>query len=35
MSDIVLDVQGLRVEFPTRKGILTAVDDISLQIRRG
>ncbi|QPM91323.1 ABC transporter ATP-binding protein [Pseudooceanicola algae] len=35
MSDIVLDVQGLRVEFPTRKGVLTAVDDISLQIRRG
>ena len=35
MTDVVLDVQGLRVEFPTRKGILTAVDDISLQIRRG
>ncbi|MDK3019069.1 ABC transporter ATP-binding protein [Pseudodonghicola flavimaris] len=35
MSDIVLDVRNLRVEFPTRKGVLTAVDDISLQIRRG
>ncbi len=35
MTDIVLDVRNLRVEFPTRKGILTAVDDISLQIRRG
>lgn len=35
MNDIVLDVRNLRVEFPTRKGILTAVDDISLQIRRG
>lgn len=35
MSDVVLDVQNLRVEFPTRKGVLTAVDDISLQIRRG
>lgn len=35
MSDVVLDVQNLRVEFPTRKGTLTAVDDISLQIRRG
>ncbi|SDI60469.1 ABC transporter ATP-binding protein [Salipiger marinus] len=35
MSDIVLDIRNLRVEFPTRKGVLTAVDDISLQIRRG
>ena len=35
MSDVVLDVRNLSVEFPTRKGILTAVDDISLQIRRG
>ena len=35
MSDVVLDVQNLRVEFPTRKGVLTAVDDISLQIRQG
>lgn len=35
MNDIVLDVRNLRVEFPTRKGVLTAVDDISLQIRRG
>lgn len=35
MTDVVLDVQNLRVEFPTRKGVLTAVDDISLQIHRG
>ncbi|MEB3420141.1 ABC transporter ATP-binding protein [Salipiger marinus] len=35
MSDIVLDIRNLRVEFPTRRGVLTAVDDISLQIRRG
>ncbi|MGJ8625122.1 MAG: ABC transporter ATP-binding protein [Yoonia sp.] len=35
MNDIVLDVRNLRVEFPTRKGTLTAVDDVSLQIRRG
>ena len=35
MSDVVLDVRNLSVEFPTRKGVLTAVDDISLQIRRG
>lgn len=35
MNDVVLDVQNLRVEFPTRKGVLTAVDNISLQIRRG
>ena len=35
MTDTVLDVRNLRVEFPTRKGILTAVDDISLTIRKG
>ena len=35
MNDTVLDVRNLRVEFPTRKGILTAVDDISLTIRKG
>ena len=35
MSDIVLDVRNLRVEFPKRKGILTAVDDVSLTIRKG
>ncbi|KHQ54661.1 ABC transporter ATP-binding protein [Mameliella alba] len=35
MTQPVLDVQGLRVEFPTRRGTLTAVDDISLTIGRG
>ncbi|WP_305967796.1 MULTISPECIES: ABC transporter ATP-binding protein [unclassified Mameliella] len=35
MTQPVLDVQGLRVEFPTRHGTLTAVDDISLTIGRG
>ena len=35
MTEPVLDVRNLRVEFPTRRGVLTAVDDISLQIRRG
>ncbi|WP_118138420.1 ABC transporter ATP-binding protein [Oceanicella sp. SM1341] len=35
MSDTVLDVSDLRVEFPTRRGVLTAVDGISLTIRRG
>ena len=35
MTETVLDVRNLRVEFPTRRGILTAVDDISLTIRRG
>ncbi|NDW01447.1 ABC transporter ATP-binding protein [Salipiger sp. PrR002] len=35
MTDPVLDVRGLRVEFPTRRGVLTAVDDISLTIGRG
>ena len=35
MTDTVLDVKNLRVEFPTRHGTLTAVDDISLTIARG
>ena len=26
----VLDVRGLRVEIPTRHGVLTALDDINL-----
>ena len=35
MTDTVLDVKNLRVEFPTRHGTLTAVDDISLTIGKG
>jgi peptide/nickel transport system ATP-binding protein len=35
MSDTVLDVRDLRVEFPTRKGVLTALDGVSLSISRG
>ncbi len=31
----VLQVQGLRVEFPTRRGVLTAVDDVSFEIMPG
>lgn len=30
-----LDVRGLSVEFPKRKGVLTALSDVSLTIRRG
>lgn len=35
MSDPVLEVRNLRVEFPSRAGTLVAVDDISLSIMRG
>ena len=35
MSTPVLEVQHLRVEFPTRRGVLVAVDDISLHIQSG
>ncbi|WP_158964440.1 ABC transporter ATP-binding protein [Chachezhania sediminis] len=35
MTDTVLDVRALRVEFPTRRGVLTAVDEISLTIGKG
>ncbi len=31
----VLSVQNLKVEFPTRRGILTAIDDISFDIAKG
>jgi peptide/nickel transport system ATP-binding protein len=31
----VLSVQNLRVEFPTRRGVLTAIDDISFDIGPG
>src|SRR3954447_927417 len=31
----VLSVQNLRVEFPTRRGILTAIDDVSFDIAPG
>ena len=35
MSPNLLDVAGLRVEFPTRRGTLVAVDDVSFAIARG
>ncbi len=31
----LLEVKNLRVEFPTRRGVLVAVDDISLEISEG
>ncbi len=35
MADTVLEVRDLRVEFPTRRGVLTALDGVSLSIKRG
>jgi peptide/nickel transport system ATP-binding protein len=35
MTTPVLSVKNLRVEFPTRRGILTAIDDISFDIAAG
>ena len=35
MANPLLEVRNLRVEFPTRRGVLTAVDDISLHIDAG
>ena len=35
MTAPLLDVQNLRVQFPTRRGVLTAVDDISFTIAPG
>jgi peptide/nickel transport system ATP-binding protein len=35
MADPLLSVRNLRVEFPTRRGILTAIDDVSFDIMPG
>ena len=35
MTEKLLDVQGLTVMLPTRKGLFTAVDGISLSIDAG
>ncbi len=35
MSDTLLSVKDLVVEFPTRRGILTAVDKVSFELERG
>ncbi len=35
MTDIVLSVRDLHVEFPTRRGILRAIDGISFEIQKG
>ena len=35
MSDMVLQIRGLKTQFDTRGGILTAVDYIDLELRRG
>ncbi len=35
MTEPVLSVRHLRVEFPTRKGVLVAVDDVSFDIAEG
>jgi len=35
MASALLEVSGLRVEFPTRRGTLVAVDDVSLSIAPG
>src|SRR3546814_16673655 len=34
-SPKLLEVRNLRVEFPTRRGTLVAVDDVSLEISAG
>ena len=35
MSDTILDVRNLKVEFDTANGVIKAVDDISFQVKRG
>ena len=31
----LLEVENLKVEFPTRKGVLTAVDSVSFSVEQG
>jgi peptide/nickel transport system ATP-binding protein len=35
MTTPALEVKGLSVQFPTRKGVLTALSDVSLTVQRG
>src|SRR3954453_3956627 len=35
MSDALLSVRNLRVEIPTRDGVLVAIDDVSFDIAQG
>jgi peptide/nickel transport system ATP-binding protein len=35
MTDSILEVRNLRVEFPTRRGTLVAVNDVSFSVGRG
>src|SRR3954467_11481921 len=35
MSDALLSVRNLRVEIPTRRGVLVAIDDVSFDIAPG
>ena len=34
-SKVLLEVEHLRVEFPTRRGVLVAVEDVSFSINEG
>ncbi len=35
MSEVLLDIQDLRVTYKTEEGIVVAVDDLNLQLKRG
>ena len=35
MSEVLLDVKGLKKYFPTKRGLLHAVDDVTFTIDRG
>ena len=35
MSEPVLEIENLVTEFPTRRGVFRAVDDVSLTVRHG
>ncbi|MCG8479967.1 MAG: ATP-binding cassette domain-containing protein, partial [Spirochaetales bacterium] len=35
MSELLLDIQDLRVTYKTEEGLVVAVDDLNLQLKRG
>ena len=35
MNDVLLDIQGLKTQFMTKKGLVRAVDGVDLQVRPG
>ena len=35
MGEVLLDIQGLKTQFPTKQGVVRAVDGVDLTVSRG